>query len=100
MSGGGHPSDFDARAPGGGVSAGQRWSGRHHGSGGELRSGSPGGEPRAADLSAWVGPRHPARARGGLPTGHIMGLDRARMGHAISLAVVPNVALGQTRVGE
>jgi 2-methylcitrate dehydratase len=29
-----------------------------------------------------------------------MGLDRARMGHAISLAVVPNVALGQTRVGE
>ena len=29
-----------------------------------------------------------------------MGLDRERMGHAISLAVVPNVALGQTRVGE
>jgi 2-methylcitrate dehydratase len=29
-----------------------------------------------------------------------MGLDRERMGHAISLGVVPNVALGQTRVGE
>jgi len=33
-------------------------------------------------------------------TGKIMGLDRERMGHAISLAVVPNLALGQTRVGE
>jgi 2-methylcitrate dehydratase len=33
-------------------------------------------------------------------SGNIMGLDRARMGQAISLAVVPNVALGQTRVGE
>src|ERR671918_854215 len=32
--------------------------------------------------------------------GKIMGLDRERMGHAISLAVVPNLALGQTRVGE
>jgi 2-methylcitrate dehydratase len=33
-------------------------------------------------------------------TGHILGLDRARLGHAIALAVVPNLALGQTRVGE
>jgi hypothetical protein len=28
-----------------------------------------------------------------------MRLDRARLGHAIALAVVPNLALGQTRVG-
>jgi 2-methylcitrate dehydratase len=33
-------------------------------------------------------------------TGNIMGLDRERMGHALALAVVPNLALGQTRVGE
>jgi 2-methylcitrate dehydratase len=33
-------------------------------------------------------------------TGNILGLDRARLGHAIALAVVPNLALGQTRVGE
>ena len=32
--------------------------------------------------------------------GKIMDLDRERMGHAISLAVVPNLSLGQTRVGE
>jgi 2-methylcitrate dehydratase len=32
--------------------------------------------------------------------GKTMGLDRERMGHAISLAVVPNLSLGQTRVGE
>ena len=32
--------------------------------------------------------------------GKIMGLGRERMGHAISLAVVPNLSLGQTRVGE
>jgi 2-methylcitrate dehydratase len=32
--------------------------------------------------------------------GKIMGLDQERMGHAISLAVVPNLSLGQTRVGE
>src|SRR5919106_4957219 len=32
--------------------------------------------------------------------GKIMGLDHERMGHAISLAVVPNLSLGQTRVGE
>jgi 2-methylcitrate dehydratase len=32
--------------------------------------------------------------------GKIMGLDRERMGHAISLAVVPNLPMGQTRVGE
>jgi 2-methylcitrate dehydratase len=32
--------------------------------------------------------------------GQIMGLDQAQMGHAISLAVVPNLSLGQTRVGE
>jgi 2-methylcitrate dehydratase len=32
--------------------------------------------------------------------GKIMGLDRERMSHAISLAVVPNLPLGQTRVGE
>jgi len=32
--------------------------------------------------------------------GKSMGLDRERMGHAISLAVVPNLPLGQTRVGE
>jgi 2-methylcitrate dehydratase len=32
--------------------------------------------------------------------GKIMALDRERMSHAISLAVVPNLSLGQTRVGE
>lgn len=32
--------------------------------------------------------------------GKIMGLDQEQMGHAISLAVVPNLSLGQTRVGE
>ena len=32
--------------------------------------------------------------------GKIMGLDQERMGHAISLAVVPNLSLGQTRAGE
>ena len=32
--------------------------------------------------------------------GKIMGLDQVQMNHAISLAVVPNLALGQTRVGE
>ena len=32
--------------------------------------------------------------------GKIMGLDQEHMSHAISLAVVPNIALGQTRVGE
>ncbi|MFQ6029629.1 MAG: MmgE/PrpD family protein [Dehalococcoidia bacterium] len=32
--------------------------------------------------------------------GKIMGLDQEKMGHAISLAVVPNLSLGQTRVGE
>jgi 2-methylcitrate dehydratase len=32
--------------------------------------------------------------------GKIMSLDREQMGHAISLAVVPNLSLGQTRVGE
>ena len=32
--------------------------------------------------------------------GKLMGLDQERMGHAISLAVVPNLSLGQTRVGE
>ncbi len=32
--------------------------------------------------------------------GKIMGLDQEHMSHAISLAVVPNLALGQTRVGE
>jgi len=32
--------------------------------------------------------------------GKIMGLDQERIGHAISLAVVPNLSLGQTRVGE
>ena len=32
--------------------------------------------------------------------GKIMGFDQERMGHAISLAVVPNLSLGQTRVGE
>ena len=32
--------------------------------------------------------------------GKIMGLDSEHMSHAISLAVVPNLALGQTRVGE
>ena len=31
--------------------------------------------------------------------GKIMGLDGERMSHAISLAVVPNLSLGQTRVG-
>ena len=31
--------------------------------------------------------------------GKIMGLDQEQMGHAISLAVVPNLALGQTRAG-
>ena len=33
-------------------------------------------------------------------TGKIMRLDRERLGHAVSLAVVPTLALGQTRVGE
>ena len=32
--------------------------------------------------------------------GKLMGLDQEQMGHAISLAVVPNISLGQTRVGE
>ncbi|MEK7815184.1 MAG: MmgE/PrpD family protein, partial [Chloroflexota bacterium] len=32
--------------------------------------------------------------------GRIMGLDREQMGHAISLAVVPNLPLAATRVGE
>ena len=32
--------------------------------------------------------------------GKIMGLDQEHMSHAISLAVVPTIALGQTRVGE
>ena len=32
--------------------------------------------------------------------GKLMGLDRERMGHAISLAVVPNLPLGVTRTGE
>ncbi len=32
--------------------------------------------------------------------GKIMGLDQEQMSHAISLAVVPNLSLGQTRVGE
>ena len=32
--------------------------------------------------------------------GKIMDLDQEQMGHAISLAVVPNLSLGQTRVGE
>ena len=32
--------------------------------------------------------------------GKVMGLDRQAMGHAISLAVVPNLPLGVTRVGE
>jgi 2-methylcitrate dehydratase len=32
--------------------------------------------------------------------GKVMGLDRRAMGHAISLAVVPNLPLGVTRVGE
>ena len=32
--------------------------------------------------------------------GKVMGLDRERMGHAISLAGVPNVPLGVTRTGE
>lgn len=32
--------------------------------------------------------------------GHVMGLDQPAMRHAISLAVVPNVPLGVTRVGE
>jgi 2-methylcitrate dehydratase len=32
--------------------------------------------------------------------GKVMGLDRQTMGHALSLAVVPNLALGATRVGE
>ena len=32
--------------------------------------------------------------------GKIMGLEQEQMSHAISLAVVPNLALGQTRVGE
>ena len=32
--------------------------------------------------------------------GKVMGLDREQMGHAISLAVVPNLPLGVTRTGE
>ena len=32
--------------------------------------------------------------------GKIIGLDQEQMSHAISLAVVPNLSLGQTRVGE
>lgn len=32
--------------------------------------------------------------------GHIMGLNRDQMGHAISLSVVPNLPLGVTRTGE
>ena len=32
--------------------------------------------------------------------GKMLGLDREQMGHAISLAVVPNLPLGATRVGE
>jgi len=32
--------------------------------------------------------------------GKVMGLDREQMSHAISLAVVPNLPLGATRVGE
>jgi len=32
--------------------------------------------------------------------GKVMDLDQEQMGHAISLAVVPNLSLGQTRVGE
>jgi 2-methylcitrate dehydratase len=32
--------------------------------------------------------------------GKVMGLDQERMGHAISLAVVPNLPLGVTRTGE
>ena len=32
--------------------------------------------------------------------GKLMGLDQERMGHAISLAVVPNLPLGVTRTGE
>ena len=32
--------------------------------------------------------------------GKLMGLDQEHMSHAISLAVVPNLPLGQTRVGE
>jgi 2-methylcitrate dehydratase len=32
--------------------------------------------------------------------GKVMGLDREQMGHAISLAVVPNLPLAATRVGE
>jgi 2-methylcitrate dehydratase len=32
--------------------------------------------------------------------GKVMGLDRQAMGHAISLAIVPNLPLGVTRVGE
>ncbi len=32
--------------------------------------------------------------------GNIMGLDREAMGHAISLAAVPNLSLGVTRTGE
>jgi 2-methylcitrate dehydratase len=33
-------------------------------------------------------------------TGKAMGLDRLKMGHALSLAVVPNLPLGVTRIGE
>jgi 2-methylcitrate dehydratase len=35
-----------------------------------------------------------------LGAGKLMGLDRARLGHALSLALVPNMAMYQTRQGE
>jgi len=35
-----------------------------------------------------------------MAAGRLMGLDRAAMGHALSLAVIPNLATYQTRAGE
>jgi len=34
-----------------------------------------------------------------LACGRLMGLDRERLGHALSLAITPNIALNQTRTG-
>jgi 2-methylcitrate dehydratase PrpD len=66
MSVGGHPSDSIPGPLAVAYPRGKQWSSSHHFYCGELRGGSPGGEPRAAYLSAWLGPRHPSRSRGSL----------------------------------
>ena len=35
-----------------------------------------------------------------MATGHLLGLDRERMGHALALALIPNMCTYQTRAGE